>query len=690
MEQHPLYAKEAKKNQIFLSEEQKGVVRDITLGIEEVDENIRELAVGDVIKTIENGHPLNRVITDNEGKINGYIACEDFVPKEAYIKYLGSTKQTGRNFLLEIPAFLEYAKNQGYSKLNFHGWNERLNHILERYGFERIKTDSMNNLNIDFYEKSLVETKSEEEVDKQRMDAFEQKYVTMLRKLIEDTKNTYKQEEREDISQKTKEIGDKIINRIKQENNFEIKERNTLILNLKLLRHFQNNDGIDENTLYDAIIETPNFINTDKGSFFRLLEVHEEKTLQKIAEIRKQRAEIKGTEKTNPYEALFPTKSGDYYMARLLNMPHLEEESAYMNHCVGTSDSYVNKIKRGEVEILSFRNSPKIKDNKLEGDTPLMTIEYNLKTKVIQQMKKNSDAYLDQNDPYFNDVIDALKQLRTTKTDTGELRDFKQISSSEMQNFKVKDYHILTEHGEINFRDFNPNDNTFVLKIGMMEITPKTSKEDASKIMKIVGNVDVAPDQIAYGTSEINENTKAHIGEWNPEISKKIPENVEYLYESFPDKKILRTTIELSTKSPEEYTRELETGGFQIYDYTKDMLNKTETLKQKEKVDLVSFSVGQLGFPNGATLQQIYDKAKELDLELCPPQVGPELRLNYKDQPNGEWLRIAMEAISDRDGFPRIFIMGSGDGALWLDDYWSDLGFEWGSDDRFVFRSRKN
>jgi hypothetical protein len=259
-----------------------------------------------------------------------------------------------------------------------------------------------------------------------------------------------------------------------------------------------------------------------------------------------------------------------------------------------------------------------------------------------------------------------------------------------MQNFQVKDYHILTEHGEINFRDFNPNDNAFVLKIGTMEISKETSKEDASKIMKIVGNIDVAPDQIAYGVNEINENSRSYIGEWNPRICQKIPESVLYLYESFPDKRILRTTIELSTKSHEEYTKELTGEGFQIYSYAQDMLNKLEPLKQKEKIDLVSFSVEQLGFPNGATLQQIYDKAKELGLELCPPQVGPELRLNYKDQSNGEWLRIAMDSISDRDGDPRIFLVGCSDDALWLRSSNGRLDNEWNGSLQFVFRSRKN
>ena len=117
--------------------------------------------------------------------------------------------------------------------------------------------------------------------------------------------------------------------------------------------------------------------------------MHQEKTLIKIAEIRKKRAEVKGGEAFNPYENLFTTQSGNYYIARLLNMPHLEEESEYMDNCVGTSDSYVNRIKRGEIEILSFRNVPKVnpKTGKLEGDVPIITIEYDLKTKEIRQMK---------------------------------------------------------------------------------------------------------------------------------------------------------------------------------------------------------------------------------------------------------------------------------------------------------------
>lgn len=208
-------------------------------------------------------------------------------------------------------------------------------------------------------------------------------------------------------------------------------------------------------------------------------------------------------------------------------------------------------------------------------------------------------------------------------------------------------------------------------------------KEDAPVVFEC------APEEITYNINEINKNTKAYIGEWNPEIMKKLPENIIHLYESFPETKILRRSIELTPKTPEEYKQELLKQGYKASDYAQQILNKLETLKQKEEVDLVSFSVEKLGYPNGATLQQIYDKAKGLDLELCPPQVGPELRLNYKDQPMSEYLIIAMESINAADGDPELFNVDRFSGGGWLYSSNGEPDDEWDGDSRFVFVSRK-
>jgi hypothetical protein len=197
-------------------------------------------------------------------------------------------------------------------------------------------------------------------------------------------------------------------------------------------------------------------------------------------------------------------------------------------------------------------------------------------------------------------------------------------------------------------------------------------------------------DQIATSVEQVNENTVTYIGPWSPDIMHHIPDTVEHLYESFPDKKIFRKTIELTPKTPEQYSRELIDAGNQMSTYVGQMLNKIEPLQTLEPINLVSFTVGQLGFPNGATLQDIYTKAESLGLELCPPQVGTELRLQYTDQPNGEYLTIAMNPITDAGGNPRLFYVGQDDSKSWLS--YNDggrLSREWGSDRRFVFRSRK-
>lgn len=687
MENQTLYAPEKKKEALHLTEDQKTAVRSITLGLEEVDETIREMAVEDVIHTLENGHPLNRVIANQEGGTAGYIACEDFVPHEAYIKYLGTTKQTGRNLLKEIRAFLDYAKTLGYTKLNFHGWNERLNHILTRYGFERLRTDKMGDLAADFYEKALVENKSPEDVEKEHINAFEQKYLGKINQEYQQTLATFSQDVRPSKERAIAEAFQSLSTRLAGAEGFELADRQKAILKLKLARYFQTNDTCDLNTLFDALIETPKFVNTDKGSFHRLFEVHEEKTLQKIAEIRKQRAEMGDTEAFNPYENLFTTKSGNYTMVRLLNMPHLEEESEYMSHCVGTSDSYVNKMKRGDVEILSFRRIPttNTQTQKLEVGIPIITIEYNLKTKTIEQMKKYDDGYLKKDDPYFEDVIDALKQLRTTKTDTGELRDFSKIASSELGNIEVKDEHILTEKGEVYFRDFNPNEWTFILKIGAMEITPETSKDDAVKMLKIVDNVDCTPSQIATTQNEITENTKAYIGPLFPGIFKK---NIEHIYTSFPEGKKQTLETKIGGKTKEELERELEEKSITVGTYAKQLLDSPDftTSKNIEDIDLVCLTVGDLGFSSGATTDEIYKRAEDLGLELCPAEVGPQLRLSYSGD---EYLRIAMKQITDRGGRPSVFSLDRDGDGLWLGTSDAEPSRRWGADDEFVFRVRK-
>jgi hypothetical protein len=69
--------------------------------------------------------------------------------------------------------------------------------------------------------------------------------------------------------------------------------------------------------------------------------------------------------------------------------------------------------------------------------------------------------------------------------------------------------------------------------------------------------------------------------------------------------------------------------------------------KTKLELDLVVVSAVDLGFPeDGAPSVDIYKRAKAIGLGLCPPELGPALRLIYLDQPRGEFLHIAMPSVA--------------------------------------------
>ena len=110
---------------------------------------------------------------------------------------------------------------------------------------------------------------------------------------------------------------------------------------------------------------------------------------------------------------------------------------------------------------------------------------------------------------------------------------------------------------------------------------------------------------------------------------------------------------------------------------------------EETELDLVVVSVAELGFKNGATREQIYSRAEERGLDHCPAEVGPQLRLQYADQPKGEWLVVGMEPITDSGGDLELFGVERGDSGLWLSSCFDDPGGVWSSDDRFAFSLRK-
>ena len=78
---------------------------------------------------------------------------------------------------------------------------------------------------------------------------------------------------------------------------------------------------------------------------------------------------------------------------------------------------------------------------------------------------------------------------------------------------------------------------------------------------------------------------------------------------------------------------------------------RSRSTRTRSSADLVVLSVPELGFKGErVAVADIYARAKQLGLELCASEVGPQLRLQYLDQPLGEFLRVAMEPIATYEG----------------------------------------
>lgn len=148
-------------------------------------------------------------------------------------------------------------------------------------------------------------------------------------------------------------------------------------------------------------------------------------------------------------------------------------------------------------------------------------------------------------------------------------------------------------------------------------------------------------------------------------------------------------TVKLGThKSNKDLRKALLAAGFKIGDWGGDILNRVKVAEKPEDVNIVVVTVAELGFPNGATREQIYEKALSMGLGLLPAEVGPQLRLQYTDQPLGEWILIGMKPIAGSDGDLIVFGVERDDGGRWLGGEVGYPGFVWHGRNRWAFRCK--
>ncbi|MDP2812262.1 MAG: hypothetical protein Q8O32_01055 [bacterium] len=152
-------------------------------------------------------------------------------------------------------------------------------------------------------------------------------------------------------------------------------------------------------------------------------------------------------------------------------------------------------------------------------------------------------------------------------------------------------------------------------------------------------------------------------------------------------------TIKLGTglKSADDFRQALKKSGMKLGDWASDLLNQSafKVSSKLIEVDLVTLTVAELGFEGGASYSDVCKRGVELGHDLCQPEHGPQLRLQYKDQPKGEVLYLAMEAIRDSDGDLNTFAVERLGSGLWLSASYASPGGFCSAGHRFVFACRK-
>lgn len=110
---------------------------------------------------------------------------------------------------------------------------------------------------------------------------------------------------------------------------------------------------------------------------------------------------------------------------------------------------------------------------------------------------------------------------------------------------------------------------------------------------------------------------------------------------------VVRMSVMLGTGPPDTagFRAALKSARCGVGDEANRMLDQIAVEREAVEVDLVTPTVGELGYKHGADLKDIIAKAQQAGLLLCTPEVAPQVCLQCKKLLRNEHLRVAMPAV---------------------------------------------
>jgi hypothetical protein len=172
----------------------------------------------------------------------------------------------------------------------------------------------------------------------------------------------------------------------------------------------------------------------------------------------------------------------------------------------------------------------------------------------------------------------------------------------------------------------------------------------------------------------------------------------------YPDCPTISRTVEMGGYTKSQLIQKMQQHAIFMNEFAEMLFanDRFTVADKKYTLTTIELTVSNLGFSEGATTIQIFYRAKQLGLELCPLEVGPYLRIQYLDQPEGYLgksqqnqapygsITIASEILNEDINFPKGFYLRRIKGELWIRGYVADEQHVWGPNDHFVFCLPKN
>ena len=96
----------------------------------------------------------------------------------------------------------------------------------------------------------------------------------------------------------------------------------------------------------------------------------------------------------------------------------------------------------------------------------------------------------------------------------------------------------------------------------------------------------------------------------------------------YPDCPIISRTVEVGGLTKSQLIQKLQQSSILLNEYGERLLadDKFTISNTKYSLQTVELTVSNLGFPDGANTAQIFKRASDLGLELCPLELGAFLK----------------------------------------------------------------